>query len=171
VSQPLQSFGVFTEDETADINELINNFTAPALARALRERESTLHAAAQLAESGNFDQLVHLLQPFSKSSIDLRRFERIDVDLSKGLTRRDLALIQRVLHKMPRDVFQATQKRASVVIPLCNQRGVASVLFQRRSMRLRKHRGQVCFPGGMVEEVGEGERERERNRTKCDQSA
>jgi hypothetical protein len=149
----VQTFGVFTEDETSDINELINNFTAPALARALRERESTLHVAAQLAESGNFDQLVDLLQPFSKTSVDRRRFEKINVDLSQELTRRDLVLIQRVLHKMPRDVFQATQRRASVVIPLCNYKGVASVLFQRRSMLLRKHRGQVSFPGGMVDEV------------------
>lgn len=53
---------------------------------------------------------------------------------------------------MPRQVFQATVQRASVVIPLCNVDGVASILFERRSSTVRTHKQQVCFPGGMVDE-------------------
>lgn len=40
--------------------------------------------------------------------------------------------------------------RASVMIPLCNVDGVASVLFTKRSGKLRAHKNEVCFPGGKV---------------------
>ncbi|CAM9987122.1 unnamed protein product, partial [Hapterophycus canaliculatus] len=41
--------------------------------------------------------------------------------------------------------------RASVVIPLCNVDGVASVLFTKRSSTMRAHKNEVCFPGGKVD--------------------
>ena len=37
--QDILGYGVFQEKENADINFLVENFTAPALARALRVRE------------------------------------------------------------------------------------------------------------------------------------
>lgn len=40
--------------------------------------------------------------------------------------------------------------RASVVIPLCNVDGVASVLFTKRASTMRAHKNEVCFPGGKV---------------------
>ena len=36
-------YGVFQEKENADINFLVENFTAPALARALRVREQVIY--------------------------------------------------------------------------------------------------------------------------------
>ena len=45
---------------------------------------------------------------------------------------------------------KAHRHRAAVVLPLCNVSGVPSVLFEKRSLSLRKHPGEVCFPGGMV---------------------
>lgn len=54
---------------------------------------------------------------------------------------------------MPREVFQAADRRASVVIPICNVNGIASILFERRSTHVRTHKQQVCFPGGMVDEA------------------
>jgi hypothetical protein len=146
------SFGVFKESESEDVTVLINNFTSPALARALRERETTLHNAAHLLNLNNLKELEILLTPYLKSSIDKRRTESYAWDISNGLTRRELVLIQRQLHRMPREVFQASSKRASVVIPLCNVAGVASILFERRSATVRTHKQEVCFPGGMVEE-------------------
>ena len=117
------SFGVFKESESDDVDVLVNNFTSPALARALRERETTLHNAAHLADTGNFKELANILRPFLKSSIDKRRNDSFEWDITNGLTRRELILIQRQLHRMPREVFQATSRRASVVIPLCNVSG------------------------------------------------
>lgn len=40
--------------------------------------------------------------------------------------------------------------RASVMIPLCNVDGVASVLFTKRASTMRAHKNEVCFPGGKV---------------------
>ena len=119
------TFGVFKESETDDVDVLVNNYTAPALARALRERETTLHNAAHLLETGNITELSKILRPFLKTSIDKRRKESFEWDISDGLTRRELILVQRQLHRMPREVFQATSRRASVVIPLCNVSGTA----------------------------------------------
>ena len=78
--------------------------------------------------------------------------KRHSFDVAAGFTRRELVIIQRYLQRMPQQVFTAAERRASVVIPLCNVGGVASVLFERRSNKVRTHKQQVCFPGGMVEE-------------------
>jgi len=43
------------------------------------------------------------------------------------------------------------QRRASVLVPLCNVDGEASVLFTVRSSTVSTHRGQVAFPGGHLE--------------------
>ena len=127
-SPPTSSFGVFKESESDDVDVLVSNFTAPALARALRERETTLHNVARLVDTGNYQELEVILRPFLKSSIDKRRNDTFEWDISNGLTRRELILVQRQLHRMPREVFQATSRRASVVIPLCNVAGKKNIL-------------------------------------------
>lgn len=144
--------GVFRESENDDIRVMVDNFTAPALAMALRDRETTLQLAAVLAQNGDLDRLQKLLQPFTATNVDKRRIRNHGLDLSKGFTRKELVIIQRYLHRMPRHVFQATSSRASVIIPLCNVSGVASILFERRSSKVRTHKHQVCFPGGMLDE-------------------
>lgn len=150
-NQISQSMGLFTPSENDDIKELVNNFTAPALAAALRDREDILQSAAMLAEHGDFDRLKVLLLPFLRRNIEQSRMRGQSFDLTKGFDRKSLLLIQGYLHRMPRYVYQGTERRASVVIPLCNVNGVASVLFERRSATVRTHKQQVCFPGGMVE--------------------
>lgn len=154
LSSPSPNWGVFRENETEDIQVLVNTFTAPALAHGLRDRETTLQQAAKLAEEGLYEELQKVLAPFLKSAVEKRRAPRVDLDLSNGFSNQDVLLIQRCLQRMPRQVFQAAtgNKRASVVIPLCNVDGVASVLFERRSSTVRTHKQQVCFPGGMVDE-------------------
>lgn len=144
--------GVFRKTESDDIKVLVDNFTAPALARALRDRENTLQHAAMLAETNQYKELSSLLYPFLKTSVEKRRLKKHTLDLSTGFTRQQIVIIQRYLHRMPRNVFHAAERRASVVIPLCNVNGVASILFERRSNKVRTHKLQVCFPGGMLEE-------------------
>ena len=146
------SEGVFRRSEKDDIKLLVENFTAPALARALRDRESTLQHAAMLSETHQYKELSTLLYPFLKTSVEKRRLKNHSLDLSTGFTRQQIVIIQRYLHRMPRNVFSAAERRASVVIPLCNVNGVASILFERRSANVRTHKLQVCFPGGMLEE-------------------
>lgn len=43
-------------------------------------------------------------------------------------------------------------KSASVLIPLCNFKGVPSVIFTLRSATVGTHKGQVSFPGGHMNE-------------------
>lgn len=147
-----ESAGVFRDSEAEDIKVLVNNFTVPALAMALRDRETTLQNAAVLAQSNDIEKLKVLLQPFLRSNVAKRRIRDHEIDFSAGFSRPELVVIQRYLHKMPRHVYQAAASRASVVIPLCNDKGVASILFERRSSKVRTHKLQVCFPGGMLDE-------------------
>lgn len=148
----IRTLGVFRENEKDDIKILTNNFTSPALAQALRERETTLQIAAILCETGNIDQLSEVLKPFLRASVEKRRDKNHHLDLSAGFTRKELVILQRYLHRMPRQVAPAAENRASVVIPLVNVDGVASVLFQVRSHHVRNHPSEVCFPGGMLQE-------------------
>lgn len=146
--------GVFREDEVEDIQFMVDNFTAPALARAVRERENILQRAAQCINSENTMELTELLGPYSRSNLENWRNKKLEIDFSGKFTRNEIATIQRFLNRMPRMMSAAhasNQKRASVVIPLCNDNGVASILFERRSETVRTHKQQVCFPGGMVD--------------------
>eukprot|EP01031_Cornospumella_fuschlensis_P034480 gene34480-41746_t len=145
------SVGIFHSAESDDIKELVNNFTAPALATALRDREDILQNAALLAEQEDFERLKNLLFPFLKKNIEQSRMRNFSFDISNGFTRKALLLIQGYLHRMPRYVYHGSERRASVVIPLCNVHGIPSILFERRSATVRTHKQQVCFPGGMVE--------------------
>ena len=152
VFQLRRGYGVFRENEADDIAVLTNNFTSPAIARALREREEILHICAALFEEGNLAELQQILIPFLKENVDQKRNTRRTLDLRKGFSRKDLVILQRYLHRLPRQVFQASKDRASVIIPLCNDKGIASVLFEKRSASVRTHKHDVCFPGGRVDE-------------------
>ena len=145
-------YGVFREKEAEDIAVLVNNFTSPALARALREREEILQSCAALCTEKDYSKMEFLLAPFLKVNVDKRRQKQRRIDLTDSFHRKDLVILQRYLHRMPRQVFQAARDRASVLIPLCNDKGKASILFQRRSVRLRRFKYDICFPGGMVDE-------------------
>lgn len=43
-------------------------------------------------------------------------------------------------------------RTASIFVPLCNRDGEASILYTLRTETVRTHKGQVSFPGGMIEE-------------------
>lgn len=125
----------------------MKNYTAPALAQSLREREHALQRAAVLLEHKSFGELKALLAPYSRESVEARRRRRDRVDASgdkgeDGLSKKQLAAIQRFLHRMPRYVSKPVDRRASVIIPLCNVNGVASILFQKRSEKVRTHKQQ-----------------------------
>ena len=53
---------------------------------------------------------------------------------------------------VPKQDSSKKTKSASVLIPLCNFKGIPSVIFTLRSANVGTHKGQVSFPGGHVNE-------------------
>jgi 8-oxo-dGTP pyrophosphatase MutT (NUDIX family) len=45
---------------------------------------------------------------------------------------------------------------AAVLIPLFNDKGELKILLTKRSMQVKDHKGQISFPGGVVEETDQG---------------
>lgn len=134
--------GVFSENETDDINFLVENFTSPALAKSLRDREETLHNCAELAINDDYEALKEVLRPFLKRNVARRR-KKHPFDINKPFDLSILSYLQRHLQRMPRQVFRAAGRRASVIIPLCNEKGIPSILFERRSASVRTHKLEV----------------------------
>ena len=147
-----------TENELEDVQMITNSYSPQQVARAYRERELVLKRAALLASSGSLDELNRLLGPYLNSTdIDEKILQKLieNVDFTKPLTTKELSAIKTILQKIPRQVVDnhgRPERRASVLIPLCNDNGVASILFECRSDTVRTHKRQVCFPGGMVDE-------------------
>eukprot|EP00804_Cyclotella_cryptica_P031029 CCRYP_013593-RA/>CCRYP_013593-RA protein AED:0.02 eAED:0.02 QI:683/1/1/1/0.5/0.33/3/314/242 len=149
--------GVLREDPHEDMRLLLENYTAAALASALRDREDTLQLCADLLSNNRIDELSKILRPYEPKFIHQRRHSRGKVlDFSKGgFSQEIIELLRKGLNRMPRRVSTAHSKRAGVVLPLCNVEGVPCILFEKRSRHLRAHADEVCLPGGMVSEGGD----------------
>ncbi|CAK4638133.1 hypothetical protein AeMF1_011671 [Aphanomyces euteiches] len=134
-----------------DPSELVSQYTAPALAAAFSDREQTLRRCAQLLEEGDIQQLSEILTPFRAQSA--AKDAPTTTALDEAFTVRHLDRIKKRLNRLPRQIAKVSQKRAAVVIPLCTMAGDKSphVIFTLRSSQMRHHRGEVCFPGGMVD--------------------
>ena len=143
--------GVLTEHPEEDMRLLVENYTAPSLASAIRDREEILQLCAELASEQNWEALEQALQPYQhKYVLERRRSLRDKLSLDQGLNVAGLEVLRKALVRMPRRVIQAHQKRAGVVLALCNVRGVPSLLFEKRAATMRAHPDEVCLPGGMV---------------------
>uniref|UniRef100_A0AAV1UGN6 Nudix hydrolase domain-containing protein n=1 Tax=Peronospora matthiolae TaxID=2874970 RepID=A0AAV1UGN6_9STRA len=133
-----------------DASFLVNNYTAPALAAAYQDREYTLWLCAELLSEGKFDQLETVLKPYHDFAQREPTTQR-QTPLAKAFGPRHLERIRKRLSRLPRQITKAYSARAAVVIPLCTFKGEPSVLFTLRSLTVGKHKGEVCFPGGMVD--------------------
>ncbi|KAL3787152.1 hypothetical protein ACHAW5_004722 [Stephanodiscus triporus] len=139
--------GVLREDPHDDIRVLLENYTASALASALREREDTLQHCATLLATNQLDELSKILGSYDQRHIIQRRHTKEKIlDFSQGgFDQHDIELLRKGLNRMPRRVSTAHSKRAGVVLPLCNVDGVPCILFEKRSARLRAHPDEVMF--------------------------
>ncbi|CAI5703720.1 hypothetical protein KXD40_007862 [Peronospora effusa] len=144
------SFSREFEKPRMDASFLVNNYTAPALAAAYQDREYTLWLCAELLSEGKLDQLEAVLKPyhdFDQHEMNVQR----QTPLAKAFGQRHLERIRKRLSRLPRQITKAYSARAAVVIPLCRFQGEPSILFTLRSLTVGKHKGEVCFPGGMVD--------------------
>jgi 8-oxo-dGTP pyrophosphatase MutT (NUDIX family) len=65
-------------------------------------------------------------------------------------------LKERLQGYRPRRISGPDYMNAGVIVPLFEKDGQTTILLTRRSDQLRKHRGEVSFPGGMCEDGEEG---------------
>lgn len=147
-----RKLGVISQDPTEDMRLLIENYTVPALASGLRDREALLQTCATLLAEGKLDDLGNVLRPYEPQYVTSRR-QLGALDLTSGFNTTNLEIVRKGLNRMPRRVTQAHQKRAGVVLPLCNVNNVPCILFEKRSEEMRAHPNEVCLPGGMLSEV------------------
>lgn len=52
----------------------------------------------------------------------------------------------------PEHLPEGGLRHAAVLVPLLERDGEICLLFTKRPMELRRHAGQVCFPGGRIDE-------------------
>jgi hypothetical protein len=81
-----KKLGVLREDPKEDMRLLIENYTVPALASALRDREDVLQLCATLLADQKIDELSIILKPFEQQYVEMRRAKRNKLDLSKKCT-------------------------------------------------------------------------------------
>ena len=135
------------EISIVDLHNYMKQYTAAALASALREREDTLQHCATLLATNQLDELSKILGSYDQRHIIQRRHNKEKVlDFTQGgFDKQDIELLRKGLNRMPRRVSTAHSKRAGVVLPLCNIDGVPCILFEKRSPRLRAHPDEVRF--------------------------
>jgi coenzyme A diphosphatase NUDT7 len=72
-------------------------------------------------------------------------------------------MIKEIKNKMPYNPFHlfgfAPLRKSAVLIPLLEVEGETHVLFEIRSHQLKSQPGEICFPGGRVEEEDASEEE------------
>ena len=64
----------------------------------------------------------------------------------------DIEKIQKLKGREPRLILDSTCRRSAVCIPLIKGEGGTDVLFEIRSSHIEDQPGDICFPGGMLEE-------------------
>ncbi|KAL0583711.1 hypothetical protein ABG067_006387 [Albugo candida] len=132
-----------------DVSFLVNNYTAPALAAAYQDREHTLRDCARLLCENRIDELKDILRPYQDFSLNPNY--KYVTKYTEAFSERHLDRIRKRLTRLPRQVTKAYSRRAAVVIPLCMYEDEPSILLTVRSQSVGKHKGEVCFPGGMVD--------------------
>jgi 8-oxo-dGTP pyrophosphatase MutT (NUDIX family) len=97
--------------------------------------------------------------PFSAEDFHARALSRLSLDLPDSTTdpasrpRRGDHVLNPDLY---RDGLAASATPAAVLVPIVPRAGGAQVLLTRRSAALRRHAGQVAFPGGRIDPEDDG---------------
>ncbi len=57
--------------------------------------------------------------------------------------------------RQKRHIVDASRESAAVLLPIYYKQGQYYILFTKRTEKVRKHKGQICFPGGAYQEGDE----------------
>lgn len=144
--------GVLREDPAEDMRLLMENYTVPSLASAVRDREELLQLCAELANDQDWDAIQQILRPFQRNYV-LQQRRVTKLNLAHSLDTAGLEMLRKALMRMPRRVVHAHQRRAGVVLALCNVNDIPSLMLEKRSHKLRAHPDEVCLPGGMASSI------------------
>lgn len=88
----------------------------------------------------------------SSSSKFTVNYSNIFSDENKDRVQKALLQPQKQIRVVPK---VENPKQAGVLIPLCLVNQKPAVLFMVRSKEITKHKGEVCFPGGMMDPTDE----------------
>jgi len=102
---------------------------------------------------------MHEFAPFSAADLRARAQVRLSLELpAAAIDPRQLP--HRGDHVLNPDLYQdglaESAKPAAVLIPIITRDDEAHVLLTRRSLALRRHAGQVAFPGGRIDPEDKG---------------
>lgn len=97
-------YKLMTLDKQKDIQVLVEEYTAPSLAGALRDREETLAFCAKLAFHNNLDALKEMLEPYYLSYLNEDSSETSRIP--ETITRPVLEKIRFRLNRLPRKVWK-----------------------------------------------------------------
>ncbi|MDO4467750.1 MAG: CoA pyrophosphatase [Bacillota bacterium] len=61
-------------------------------------------------------------------------------------------MFKKIENYQPKRIYQEKEKRCAILIPIVIQDSIPYLLFEIRSHRLKKQPGEICFPGGKMEE-------------------
>lgn len=103
----------FGQNKEKFVNNLIDNFTAPALAAAIYEREALLRKCSMLLEERNYEELENTLCPYKRDDISYDLPQEI---IPKTLSKMYLEEIRNILSRIPRQVNFKIYKGANFVI-------------------------------------------------------
>uniref|UniRef100_A0AC35TVL3 Nudix hydrolase domain-containing protein n=1 Tax=Rhabditophanes sp. KR3021 TaxID=114890 RepID=A0AC35TVL3_9BILA len=74
------------------------------------------------------------------------------VRLAKNAERRKLVKSKSILARFPDGTDRPLKGDSSVLAAIMNIDDKAHLLYTKRSMRLKNHKGEICFPGGKLDE-------------------
>eukprot|EP01029_Cantina_marsupialis_P004753 TRINITY_DN1493_c2_g1_i1.p1 TRINITY_DN1493_c2_g1~~TRINITY_DN1493_c2_g1_i1.p1 ORF type:complete len:342 (+),score=57.47 TRINITY_DN1493_c2_g1_i1:109-1134(+) len=132
------------------INDLVEKFPATSLARAVMDREHALQSAAKALNDNNDKELKQILKPFLPFSVEddvKQKVHERELQLKPAI----LSEMSKIMSRIPRSYRHEVRKRAAVFMPLAVVDGVPSIILTKRSNTISRHRGQICFPGGMLD--------------------
>ncbi len=96
----------------------------------------------------------------AESPVSYPPFVRVSLSESTDLATSDPAFVRLAMGSLlerAKDGSPPPTRLSAVLIPLCLDAGIPSVLFIQRSRRMRHHRGQAAFPGGMMDPADWGD--------------